>query len=107
MTALPRTAGASLARARDMAGQHGLRYVYTGNVHDPEGGTTRCHGCGAALVVRDWYELEGWALDDAGHCLACGTRCAGVFAGPPGEWGRKRLPVRLGDTQSLALPEGT
>jgi pyruvate formate lyase activating enzyme len=26
--------------------QEGLRYVYTGNVRDTEGGTTYCPGCG-------------------------------------------------------------
>ena len=40
----------------------GLRYVYTGNIHDPEGQSTYCHGCGAALIGRDWYELTAWNL---------------------------------------------
>ena len=53
---------------------HGLRYVYTGNVHDGAGGSTYCHGCGALLIGRDWYELTGWGLDARGCCRACGTR---------------------------------
>ena len=28
-------------------------------------------------------------------CTVCGTPTAGVFDGLPGDWGRKRLPVRL------------
>jgi pyruvate formate lyase activating enzyme len=92
----PRTPPGTLTRARRIALEHGLRYVYTGNVHDREGDTTLCHGCGAPVIVRDWYVLHDWALDDEGRCRACGTQCAGVFDGPPGDWGAKRQPVRLG-----------
>jgi pyruvate formate lyase activating enzyme len=86
-----------LTRAREIAQGHGLRYVYTGNVHDEEGGSTLCHGCGERLIGRDWYVITHWNLTDAGACRACGTPCAGVFDGPPGTWGSKRQPVRLAD----------
>ena len=85
----------TLRRARDIAMEHGLRYVYTGNVRDLEGGTTRCHGCDAALIVRDGYTITGWALDAAGRCAGCGTRCAGHFEAQPGSWGSRRQPVHL------------
>ncbi len=91
----PPTPPATLTRARAIAMRNGLRYVYTGNVHDRDGDRTLCHGCGAAVIERDWYELIGWNLTDDGRCRACGAPCAGVFAGPPGTWGRKRRPVRL------------
>jgi len=91
----PHTPPATLTRAREIALRNGLRYAYTGNVHDTRGGTTYCHGCGAPLIVRDWYRLEGWHLSDDGRCLDCRAPCAGVFDGPPGAWGRRRLPVRL------------
>ncbi|MHC4220624.1 MAG: AmmeMemoRadiSam system radical SAM enzyme, partial [Planctomycetota bacterium] len=68
---------------------------YTGNVHDVAGGSTRCHACGAVLIARDWYTLEEWQLTDEGCCRACGTRCPGIFDGPPGTWGAKRRPVLL------------
>jgi pyruvate formate lyase activating enzyme len=100
----PATPPATLTRAREIARSYGLRYVYTGNVHDQEGDTTRCHACGEALIVRDWYELRGWRLDDDGRCLGCGTPCAGVFAGPPGDWGRRRRPVRLAELDELSTP---
>ena len=76
---------------------HGLRYVYTGNVHDPAGGSTYCHGCGTLLIGRDWYELGAWGLDAAGCCRALrhrGGRACSSRA--PGTWGRKRQPVRFG-----------
>jgi len=91
----PPTPPATLRMARAIARQRGLRYVYTGNVHDPEGGTTFCHVCGAALIVRDWFEIVSWHLTADGRCPACGVACAGVFDGPPGGWGARRLPVRL------------
>jgi len=91
----PPTPPATLRRARAIARAHGMRFVYTGNVHDPEGQTTYCAGCGGVLVGRDGYQLGAWNLDDDGHCLRCGARCPGVFDGPPGRWGARRLPVRL------------
>ncbi len=87
----------TLTRAREIARGYGLRYVYTGNVHDEAGGSTWCHGCGERVIGRDWYLLRRWWLDDAGRCLSCGAPCAGVFDGPCGDWGRRRQPVRLAD----------
>jgi pyruvate formate lyase activating enzyme len=95
MLDVPATPAATLTRARDIARDAGLRFVYTGNVHDREGGSTYCPGCGARVVTRDWYELEGWELTDDGRCRACGTAIPGVWAGPPGRWGARRVPVRL------------
>ncbi|GMV04915.1 MAG: AmmeMemoRadiSam system radical SAM enzyme [Gemmatimonadota bacterium] len=89
------TPPATLRRARAIALANGLRYVYTGNVHDPEGQSTYCHGCGARLVGRDGYTITSWALDDAGRCAACRAACAGVFETRPGSWGGRRLPVRM------------
>ncbi len=92
----PPTPPETLTRARRIAMQNGIRYAYTGNVHDPEGGSTYCHSCGKRLIGRDWYLLTDWNLED-GHCRFCGTACAGLFEGPPGDWGPRRLPVRLKD----------
>jgi len=91
----PRTPAATLTRARAIAQKAGLRYVYTGNVHDEAGQSTYCHGCGAELIGRDWYELTGWHLTDDGRCRSCGVPCAGVFDGTAGAWGRRRLPLRV------------
>jgi len=89
----PPTPPETLRRARRIAMANGLRYVYTGNVHDPEGQTTSCHGCGAAAIERDRYLLGAWNLTDDGRCRSCGTQIPGVFEGPPGDWGPRRLPV--------------
>mgnify|MGYP001256855301 FL=1 len=91
----PPTPPQTLTRARRIALGNGLRFVYTGNVHDREGGSTFCPGCGTRVIERDWYELGEWKLDARGRCLACGTQIPGVFDGAPGTWGAMRLPVRL------------
>jgi len=93
----PPTPAATLTRSRKIALANGIRYAYTGNVHDEAGGSTYCHGCGTKLIGRDWYVLSDWRLTDDGHCAVCGTPCAGRFAGPPGTWGPQRVPVRLRD----------
>ena len=72
-----------------------MRHAYTGNVHDGVGGSTYCHGCGKHLIGRDWYILTDWNLNDFGRCQFCDTSLVGVFDGPPGDWGSKRIPVRI------------
>ncbi len=98
MMDVPPTPAATLRRARAIALAEGIRYAYTGNVHDREGDTTRCPCCGAALVQRDWYRIEGYRLTEDGRCPDCGTAI-------PGRWqafdiarqfGPRRIPVAIG-----------
>ena len=97
MRDVPRTPAATLQRARRIALDHGLRYVYTGNTHDPAGQTTYCPGCAAPVVERDWYVLLRYDLSETGTCLHCGYQLTGVYDGPAGDWGNRRQPVRLGE----------
>lgn len=90
----PPTPPKTLTRAHRIALDNGIRYTYTGNVHDPAGQSTCCHECGALLIERDWCRLGAWRLTGDGRCVSCGTPLAGVFDGPPGTWGPKRMPVR-------------
>jgi len=94
MTDTPATPPATLRRARRIARSHGLRYVYTGNVHDPEGDATLCPSCGEVVIQRDWYRLLEWRLRD-GACERCGAPIAGIFEGRPGSWGARRAVVRM------------
>jgi len=98
MTELPPTPAATLARMRRIALDEGLHYVYTGNVHDVEGGTTFCPKCRAALIVRDWYRIDSYHLDDNGRCPDCGTQVPGRFAkfDARRQFGRRRIPVAIG-----------
>ncbi len=93
----PPTPARTLSMARRIAIKNGVRYAYTGNVHDQQGASTYCHNCGGTLIGRDWYILSDWNLTADGKCNQCGTACAGVFAAQAGSWGAKRLPVRLRD----------
>lgn len=89
------TPPATLTLARRIAMKNGIRYAYTGNVHDQEGGSTYCHQCREKLIGRDWYELSEWNLTADGACRFCGAPCAGVFEAQPGRWGACRMPVLL------------
>jgi pyruvate formate lyase activating enzyme len=93
MTDRPPTPPRTLHAARRIAREAGLRHVFTGNIHDPPGQSTYCHGCDALLIGRDWYDLTAWNLGPDGRCLKCGARCAGVFEAAPGGWGRRRRLV--------------
>jgi pyruvate formate lyase activating enzyme len=86
---------ATLRRARAIALSNGLRYVYTGNVRDEDGGSTRCHACGTVLIGRNGYELTRWQLTASGHCARCGAPCAGIFDAEAGHWGSRRMPIRM------------
>jgi pyruvate formate lyase activating enzyme len=97
MQSHPRTSNATLLRARAIAQKNGVHHAYVGNVHNKEADSTYCHQCGALLIGRDWYVLSDWNLTDDGCCVDCGARCPGVFDGAPGDWGAKRMPVRLSD----------
>jgi pyruvate formate lyase activating enzyme len=91
----PATPASTLTRARRIAMEEGIRYAYTGNVHDPEGQSTYCHDCGSVLIGRDGYVITAWNLTGEGTCKACGARCAGVFESAPGDWGAQRLPIAI------------
>ncbi len=74
----PRTPLATLEAARAWARDVGLRYVYVGNVHDPEGWVTRCHVCGEPVIRRGWFGVQELRLE-RDRCPSCGTRIPGVF----------------------------
>src|SRR5207249_539222 len=91
----PHTPPETLTRARSIAFSNGVHHAYTGNTYDLEGQSTYCASCGTRVIERDWYTLGAYALSDDGQCRGCGARVPGVFDGPAGSWGARRLPVRL------------
>jgi pyruvate formate lyase activating enzyme len=95
MTDIEHTPAPTLTRAREIARRNGVRYAYTGNVHDAHGGSTSCAGCGAIVVERDWYDIRRYHLTDDGRCERCGAALPGRFDGPVGSWGARRMPVRI------------
>ena len=90
----PHTPPATLTRARDIARAKGIKFVYTGNVHDAAGGSTWCPACGTVLIERDWYVLGAYNLD-GNRCRACGAEIPGRFERAPGRWGARRQQVRV------------
>ncbi|MBD8526612.1 AmmeMemoRadiSam system radical SAM enzyme [Pseudomarimonas arenosa] len=95
MTDVEHTPASTLSRARQIALQYGLRYVYTGNVHDSLGGSTFCPGCDTLLIERDWYQLGKYRIDEQARCPECGQPIAGRFGAYQGSWGRRRMPVAI------------
>jgi pyruvate formate lyase activating enzyme len=95
MMDIPPTPPATLTRARKIAREHGLNYVYTGNVHDVDGATTSCPKCQMALIKRDWFEILEYRVTAQGACPGCGTAIAGRFGASVGDWGRKRRRLRI------------
>jgi len=95
MTNISPTPIETLQRARDIALNKGLLYVYTGNVIDIPGSTTYCRHCHKAIIERSGFTILNYQLTDNGHCKFCHTLCDGVFEGPAGNWGSKRLPIYL------------
>lgn len=99
MTDIAPTPASTLRRARAIAREAGLAHVYTGNVHDAEGGTTYCTSCRTPLIVRDWYTILDYRLDADGKCPLCRAPLAGVFGAKAERFGPRRIPIALGVTR--------
>ena len=89
------TPASTLTRARRIALDAGLHYVYTGNVHDIEGGTTFCTSCHAPLIVRDWYKINEYHVTESGACKLCGAKLAGRFGKFAQPFGPRRIPIYM------------
>lgn len=95
MPDVPATPASTLIRARRIAMEHGLHYVYTGNVRHAEGDTTYCPQCHRALIERDWHRIANYRLTPEGQCPHCGTAIAGRFGREAGNFGRRRVPIAI------------
>ena len=92
---LPPTPLATLIRARQIALESGLHYVYTGNIHDSEGGATFCPACNAALIERKLHSVYHYDLINNGHCSHCNATIPGLFGIIDKPFGARPVPVRL------------
>ncbi|MGN7610621.1 AmmeMemoRadiSam system radical SAM enzyme [Magnetococcales bacterium HHB-1] len=91
----PRTPLSTLLKARQIAKENGLKYVYTGNVQDIKSSSTFCHHCQTPLIARQGWQIQGWNLTRKGLCKRCGTPCSGVWNRQPGQWNAQRVPIRI------------
>ena len=67
-----------LERARDIARESGLRYVYIGNIIGHEAENTYCPRCQRKVIQRAGYIIEKLDLKD-GACAFCGEKIQGVW----------------------------
>jgi pyruvate formate lyase activating enzyme len=74
----PRTPPETLHRARALAMQMGLKYVYEGNIFS-DGGHTICPGCKRTILRRSWHSVLKNDIQE-GKCGHCGAPIAGVFS---------------------------
>ena len=85
MSDTPPTPTDSLARARGIGLEAGLRHVYAGNRPGELAGAehTLCPGCGATLIARRGFRVEANRIPD-GACPDCARRVAGLWTHPTG-----------------------
>ncbi len=95
MRDVPRTPLDTLVRAREIAHDEGLHFVYTGNVDHPPGEVTTCSACRYELIGRDRYAVSRYRVTPEGTCRRCGHPLPGRFAAGPGDFGRRRIPVTI------------
>jgi pyruvate formate lyase activating enzyme len=79
LTQLPATPLATIVRAREIALQSGLKYVYSGNVPGSESENTYCPKCKKALILRKGYTVLENKLNN-GNCTFCGEKIPGVWS---------------------------
>jgi len=70
---LPPTPMETLVRARKIAMEEGLQYVYTGNLPGGEGENTFCPKCAECVIKRHGFEILENKLT-GGKCPKCGTK---------------------------------
>lgn len=72
---------ATLVRARDIALEVGLKYVYLGNVPGHPAENTYCHHCGQLIIGRRGYQIRELKLAQ-GRCSFCQTPIPGLWQAP-------------------------
>jgi len=77
LRALPLTPTETMLRARDIAREEGLEFVYLGNVPEHSQQNTVCPSCGKIVIQREGYFIGKSFLQD-GKC-PCGRPIPGVW----------------------------
>jgi pyruvate formate lyase activating enzyme len=75
---LPPTPVDLMDRARDIAREAGLHYVFVGNVPGHSAQDTVCPNCGRRVIERNGFQVKNNLLD--GGCCPCGEEIPGVWA---------------------------
>ena len=78
LSTLPPTPVSTLEKARSVALNAGLEYVYIGNVPGHEGANTFCAGCKKMIIQRAGYMIVRMDVRD-GKCTYCGKPIPGIW----------------------------
>jgi pyruvate formate lyase activating enzyme len=78
LTNLPPTPVERLERAREVALEAGVRFVYIGNVPGHDANNTYCPVCGRPIITRQGFAVGEYHLQD-GVCAFCGEPIPGVW----------------------------
>lgn len=76
MSNIQPTPVSTLVRAREIAMNEGLHYVYIGNVPGEKGENTYCPKCQTLLVERQGYEITKWNVTGKMQCPKCNNQIA-------------------------------
>lgn len=79
LSSLPRTPVATLDKARDIAFELGLKYVYLSRVTGHPGENTFCPECKEKIISRIGFVLDKIKLKE-GKCSFCGASIAGLWS---------------------------
>ncbi len=75
---LPPTPVSTLERAREIALNAGLEYVYIGNVPGHEGNNTYCPSCKSLIIERKGYLITSMKVANS-KCSFCGHHIPGIW----------------------------
>ncbi len=78
LTNLSPTPTSTLERARQIAIDAGLQYVYIGNIPGHKAETTYCPKCGKPIIERMGYTVLSYKIKD-GKCKYCGEKIEGIW----------------------------
>jgi pyruvate formate lyase activating enzyme len=78
LSELPYTPQDVLEKARTVAMETGIRYVYIGNVPGTSAENTYCPECKNVVIERRGFRVHSMNLND-GRCIHCQTGIAGVW----------------------------
>ncbi len=93
----PQTPPETLHRAREIALEAGLHFVYEGNIFT-DSANTYCPQCKALLIERSWHSVLVNRLKE-GNCPKCGLAI-------PGVWSRKQAAVTEANVLAPGLRRG-
>ncbi len=78
LKSIPPTPVSTIEKAKEVAEDEGLRFVYVGNVPEHSGGHTYCPKCKKMLIRRIGYRVKVQGLND-GKCQNCGQDIVGIW----------------------------